>query len=34
METDAYLALAQRSLQSRVIEPLRARGLDPPCLLG
>jgi hypothetical protein len=28
METDAYLALAHRSLQSSVIEPLRARGIE------
>jgi hypothetical protein len=34
METDAYLALARRSLQSRVLEPLRARGIDPPCQAG
>jgi hypothetical protein len=30
METDAYLALAKRSLVTKVLEPLRARGIDPP----
>jgi hypothetical protein len=29
METDAYMALARRSLQTRVLAPLRARGIDP-----
>jgi hypothetical protein len=31
METDAYLALARRSLETRVLTPLRARGIDPIC---
>lgn len=31
METDAYLALARKSLQTRVLNPLRARGIDPIC---
>jgi hypothetical protein len=30
METDAYLALAERSLVRNVLQPLRARGIDPP----
>jgi hypothetical protein len=29
METDAYLALARHSLETRVLEPLRKRGIDP-----
>ncbi len=29
MQTDAYLRLAQRSLRRVVIEPLRARGIEP-----
>jgi hypothetical protein len=29
MESEAYLALARHSLQTRVLEPLRARGIDP-----
>lgn len=29
METDAYLELAARSLVTKVIEPLRARGIEP-----
>jgi hypothetical protein len=29
METDAYMALARRSLETRVLAPLRARGIDP-----
>ena len=31
METDAYMELARRSLRTRVLEPLRARGIDPVC---
>lgn len=31
METDAYMELARRSLQTRVLAPLRARGIDPEC---
>jgi hypothetical protein len=30
METDAYLALAKRSLATKVLAPLRARRIDPP----
>jgi hypothetical protein len=29
MQTEAYLALAQRSLRQKVLVPLRARGIDP-----
>jgi hypothetical protein len=31
MDSAAYLALARRSLQDRVLAPLRARGIDPMC---
>jgi len=31
METEAYMALARRSLETRVLAPLRARGIDPVC---
>jgi hypothetical protein len=33
MQSDAYLALARRSLLGKVVEPLRARGIDPACAL-
>ena len=33
MDTDAYMALAKKSLRTRVLEPLRARGIDPVCTL-
>jgi hypothetical protein len=29
METDAYMALAKKSLREKVVAPLRARGIDP-----
>ncbi|CAN5139745.1 hypothetical protein BH09MYX1_BH09MYX1_05460 [soil metagenome] len=29
METDAYMKLARHSLETRVLRPLRARGIDP-----
>jgi hypothetical protein len=29
MESESYLALARRSLETHVLEPLRARGIDP-----
>ena len=31
MDSEAYLALAKRSLRTKVLEPLRARGLEPIC---
>lgn len=31
MESAAYLTLARRSLRTRVLEPLRARGIEPRC---
>jgi hypothetical protein len=31
METEAYMALARKSLDTRVLAPLRARGIDPVC---
>ncbi len=31
MESQSYLELAQRSLQTHVLEPLRERGIDPGC---
>ncbi|HET9932751.1 MAG TPA: ferritin-like domain-containing protein [Polyangiaceae bacterium] len=33
MDSEAYLALAKRSLRAKVLEPLRARGIDPVCNL-
>jgi hypothetical protein len=33
MDSEAYLALAKRSLRAKVLEPLRARGIDPECSL-
>jgi hypothetical protein len=33
MDSEAYLALAKRSLRTKVLEPLRARGIDPVCSL-
>ena len=33
MDSEAYLALAKKSLRSKVVEPLRARGIDPVCRL-
>lgn len=33
MDSEAYLALAKRSLRRKVLEPLRARGIDPVCTL-
>jgi hypothetical protein len=34
METDAYLALARRSLATKVLAPLRSRGIDPAMTCG
>jgi hypothetical protein len=33
MQTDAYLALAERSMETKVLAPLRARGIDPGPLI-
>ncbi|XYI02396.1 hypothetical protein ACMHYB_22625 [Sorangium sp. So ce1128] len=33
MDSEAYLALAKRSLRRKVLAPLRAHGIDPPCAL-
>lgn len=33
MDSEAYLALANPSLRTKVLEPLRARGIEPSCAL-
>jgi hypothetical protein len=33
MDSEAYLALARRSLRTKVLTPLRARGIEPECAL-